>query len=124
MRSSAPAAALLLGWIGTPGAAAQDVRVDVWPQWGGPSRDFSVESDELADSWPEDGPPRLWKRPLGAGHSAIVSDGELIFTMYRPTLDAEEEAVIAMQATTGETVWEDRYAPWTHSSDDASGGPT
>lgn len=124
MRSSAPAAACLLGWIGTAGAAPQDARVDAWPQWGGPSRNFSVESDELADSWPEDGPPRLWKRPLGVGYASIVSDGELIFTMYRPTLDAEEEVVIAMEATTGETVWEDRYASTsTTPADSASSGP-
>ncbi len=88
----------------------QGARDDSWPQWGGPSRDFTVKSDKLADSWPEDGPPELWSRPLGSGYSAIISDGDLIFTMYRPAIDAEEEVVIAMRAATGETVWEDRYA--------------
>ncbi|MEM7201086.1 MAG: PQQ-binding-like beta-propeller repeat protein [Planctomycetota bacterium] len=112
MRSSTPAAALLLSWIGTACAASQDVRGDAWPQWGGPSRDFSIGSAELADRWPEDGPPRLWQRPLGDGYASIVSDGELLFTMYRPRLDDpgdQEEVVIAMQATTGATVWESRY---------------
>ena len=36
-----------------------------WPQWGGPSRNFVVESRALAVSWPAEGPKRLWQRPLG-----------------------------------------------------------
>src|SRR5947208_1566586 len=53
-----------------------------WPQWGGPNRDFKVDSPPLADTWPTDGPRKLWTRPLGEGFSGIVlSDGRL-FTMY------------------------------------------
>ena len=64
-----------------------------WPQWGGPSRDFTVKSDKLADTWPKDGPPRLWSRPLGDGYSSIISDGDLIFTMYRPDRTADFASV-------------------------------
>lgn len=110
MRSSALAATLLLSWLGMARAAAQDGRGSTWPQWGGPSRDFVVEVDELAVTWPEDGPRRLWKRPLGPGYAGVVSDGELLFTMCRSAHEAEVEVVIAMEAATGETVWEDRYA--------------
>lgn len=80
---------------------------DDWLQWGGPSRDFKSDATGLADSWPPGGPPRLWSRELGEGYSAIVLDGETLFTLYR---DGEAEAVIALDADTGNTLWEYRYA--------------
>ena len=52
-----------------------------WRRWGGPNGDFMTDSTGLAESWPETGPPELWSRPLGAGHTSIlVADGRL-FTM-------------------------------------------
>ena len=35
----------------TPGAALQAQ----WPQWGGPNRNFQIDTQGLADSWPDDG---------------------------------------------------------------------
>ena len=54
-----------------------------WTQWGGPTRDFQSSSTGLAESWPAGGPPVLWSRPLGTGHSSIVVDDGRLFTMYR-----------------------------------------
>lgn len=87
-----------------------------WHQWGGPGGDFLVDSSGLAESWPEAGPPELWSRPLGAGHASIlVADGRL-FTMYRESHGqgggspwTPREAVIALDASTGETLWEHAY---------------
>ena len=87
-----------------------------WLQWGGPNRNFIVNSIGLADKWPETGPPVIWSRPLGTGHSAILVDDGQLFTMYRAgngrakqgPWDAEE-AVIAMDAATGKTLWEHKY---------------
>ena len=84
-----------------------------WLRWGGPQGDFMTEVTGLADSWPESGPPEIWSRPLGAGHSAIlVADGRL-FTMYRVSHGqgggqpwTPSETVIAMDAATAETLWE------------------
>ena len=66
------------------GAPAQSgAQEGEWTQWGGPSGDFLAASTSLAEQWPEGGPPELWSRPLGAGHTAIlVADGRL-YTMYR-----------------------------------------
>lgn len=55
-----------------------------WPQWGGPNRDFISGATGLADVWPESGPPQIWRRPLGLGHSSIVAEEGRLFTMYRP----------------------------------------
>ncbi len=77
-----------------------------WPQWGGPSRNFVVDARELASSWPADGPRRLWQRPLGEGYSAIVTDGRTLYTLFR---DGTADVAIALDATTGATIWQTRY---------------
>lgn len=81
-------------------AFAQD-----WPQWGGVSRDFHVATKGLAATWPEGGPKRLWSRPLGEGHSAILAAGGVLYTMYGTGTD---DVVVALDAATGRTLWEQR----------------
>ncbi len=92
-----------------------------WPQWGGPRRNFTVETGGLASSWPASGPKKLWERALGEGHSSIAVDGGRLYTMYRPlgllsmVRRSQEETVVAIDAATGKTVWE-------HSFDSPTGG--
>jgi len=85
-----------------------------WPQWGGPTRDFHVDSGTVVRAWPENGPRILWRRPLGEGYSSILVDGDggTLVTMYRR---GDAEVVIALDAETGATRWEHVYqAPLTH----------
>jgi outer membrane protein assembly factor BamB len=77
-----------------------------WPQWGGPSRSFVTDAPPLATSWPEGVPRRLWQRPLGDGYSAIVSDGETLYTIYRAE---PQDVAIALDGATGRTKWESRF---------------
>lgn len=87
-----------------------------WRQWGGPHRDFIVEATGLAEKWPDGGPRVIWSRPLGTGHSSIVVDDGRLFTMYRAgngrarqgPWDAEE-VVVALDAKSGQTIWEHKY---------------
>jgi outer membrane protein assembly factor BamB len=76
-----------------------------WPQWGGPNRDFTTSDPGLAESWPNGGPRTIWRRPLGDGFSAIVSDGETLFTLYR---DGADDVIVSLDAATGRTRWETR----------------
>ena len=89
---------------------------NAWRRWGGPNGNFVVDTPALADSWPETGPPVIWSRPLGAGHSTIILGDGRLFTMYRVAYGEGGEApwdlnetVIAMDAVTGETIWEHSY---------------
>ncbi len=103
-------------------ASADPWAAGTWLQWGGPNRDFLIEASGLADKWPETGPPVLWSRPLGTGHSAIIADEGRLYTMYRAGNGKStggggraqgpfeaEEAVIALDAKTGQTIWEHKY---------------
>jgi outer membrane protein assembly factor BamB len=78
-----------------------------WPQWGGPTRDFTLPAAAGPREWPADGPRVLWRRPLGEGYSSIALSGDTLVTMYR---HGDDEIVAALDASTGETRWERRYA--------------
>jgi outer membrane protein assembly factor BamB len=77
-----------------------------WPQWGGPTRDFNVPDARLAASWPREGPRRVWSRELGDGFSAILADGERLYTMFRR---GNENVAVALDPATGKAVWEQSF---------------
>jgi outer membrane protein assembly factor BamB len=103
--------------LGSSGVLAQSTGdAGAWKQWGGPDRNFIVATTGLADKWPDAGPRVIWSRPLGTGHSSIVVDEDRLFTMYREGNGRArggpwnpEEAVIALDSKTGETIWEHKY---------------
>jgi len=110
MNRTAISALVLTVSLGTASAE------ESWRQWGGPDRNFIVEATGLATSWPESGPPVLWSRPLGTGHSSILVDDGRLYTMYRLGNGQDrhgpyeaEERVVALDASTGETLWEHEY---------------
>lgn len=89
-----------------------------------------VASTGLANIWPAAGPKRLWTRALGEGHSAILVENGRLYTMYRPlgvlaaVRRSQEEVVTALDAATGKTIWEYRYASPTAGADFSQGaGP-
>ena len=99
-----------------------------WRRWGGPQGDFTTDSTDLAESWPETGPPELWSRPLGAGHTSILVDEGRLFTMYRESHSegggepwTPREAVIALDAASGGTLWEYTYASKNQDFDQGAG---
>jgi outer membrane protein assembly factor BamB len=98
-----------------------------WPQFGGPSRDFQVETSGLAP-WGSVGPAKLWERDLGDGYSGIASDGGVLYTMYTPLAwmglsTRDEEVVVALDAASGKTLWEQKSAVEVRSSMNMEYGP-
>ena len=53
-----------------------------WPQWRGLHQDGISRETGLLASWPEGGPPELWRIRLGAGYSAVSVVGGKAYTMY------------------------------------------
>ncbi len=105
--------------IAGPAPEAPDVG---WPQWGGPARDFTVETTGLADKWPSSGPRQLWKREIGDGYSAIVAADGMLYTMCRNRADDQRELTIALDAATGKTVWRHEVKAPITTKDEGWGG--
>src|SRR6476661_5586018 len=90
-----------------------------WLQWGGPHRDFQI--DTKLPAWPDGGPKILWHRPLGEGYSGILAEEGVLYTMYRT---GSTEHVIAASAGTGKTIWEHSYnAPFRSDLPERGNGP-
>ncbi|MBN2577900.1 MAG: PQQ-binding-like beta-propeller repeat protein [Pirellulales bacterium] len=77
-----------------------------WPHLRGPNYDGSSTETELADRWPAEGPPLLWRRELGRGYSAFIAVGDRIYTQ---TQSLYAQSVVCLEADTGRTIWEQRY---------------
>jgi outer membrane protein assembly factor BamB len=125
---------LLLPAVLCATSASSQAPAPAWPQWGGPTRDFRAPAARLAARWPASGPKALWSRALGDGYSAVVTDGDALFTMYRPPkgllaamaskfTGSDPEAVIALDAATGRTRWEHVYEPAPHKGLNLEYGP-
>src|SRR5262245_3410250 len=90
---------LLAGGIAAPG--------DEWPQILGPARDGVYAGPELAGTWPEKGPPLVWKREVGEAHSGpAVSQGRVIVLHRR----GDEALVESLDAGSGKPQWTFRYS--------------
>src|SRR5262245_56881447 len=68
------AAALALAGMSSSATGQAQGRPENWHQWGGPQRNFNVQSAPIARTWPANGPRQLWRRALGEGYSSILVD--------------------------------------------------
>ncbi len=91
---------MMAGGVSVRGQSGQTAS---WTQWGGPNRNFQVQTSGLKSQWPSSGPPVLWKRTLGDGYSSPAVEGGTIYTMYGVS---GKEIATAISARTGKTIWE------------------
>jgi len=106
---------VMLAWGTTTHAQA-------WRQFGGPNGNFTVETKGLADSWPDDGPKKIWHRELGDGYGTILVDGDSLYTMYRI---GQDEFTVALDAGSGATLWEHKVpSPTTELMEQFGAGPS
>ena len=90
---------LLLSTLAAPLVAAD------WPQYRGPNSDGSTP-DKVAASWGA-GPKVLWKVPTGTGFSSFAVSGGKCFAIEGKAAGGKtDEVLIARDAATGKTVWE------------------
>lgn len=78
-----------------------------WTFVRGPTYDGHSAEINLADEWPNDGPPILWYRDLGQGYSAFVAQGRRVYTQAQ---SFGGQYVYCLDADTGKTLWRYRYA--------------
>ncbi len=90
-----------------------------WPQYRGADGQGIASEDDLIGAWSADGPAEAWRRPLGGGYSGIAVVGERVVTM---DADADGEALVTLDAGTGETVWRHGVGPFVE-AELGDGGP-
>ena len=74
-----------------------------WPQWRGQHRDNRSTETGLLKSWPDKGPPLVWRvNSLGDGIASLAISEKRIFTS---TTIGEAEYAVALDEDTGETLW-------------------
>ena len=82
-----------------------------WPNFRGPNWDGKSTEAGLLKSWPEQGPPLVWKvEGLGKGFSSVAITGGKIFTMG----DREDQQwVIVLDLATRKELWAAKVGkPW------------
>jgi outer membrane protein assembly factor BamB len=98
-------------------------RADDWPQWLGPKRDGVWRETGIIDTFPKDGPKKLWSVPVGTGYSGPAVAGGKVFVMDRvlaPGVKSPENAfgkpklkgterVLCLDEKTGRELWKHEY---------------
>ena len=77
-----------------------------WPQWRGANRDGAAAAFKEPKLWPE----RLtlkWKRDVGLGYAAPITVGDRVYLFTR---QEPNEVMRALDAATGNVIWETSYA--------------
>lgn len=77
-----------------------------WSSFLGPLQTGVSRETGLLTSWPEQGPPVLWKVPLGEGYAPPSVMGERTVVMHRLR---DREYVECLHTQTGESLWKYDY---------------
>ena len=77
-----------------------------WPQWRGPNRDGVVISFREPASWPES-LNQEWTVEVGSGYATPILVGDRIYMHARQD---EDEVMMALDAATGDVIWQTGYA--------------
>ncbi len=84
----------------------EDVQQSDWSFVRGSNYNGHSPEINIANHWPEEGPPVLWTRELGQGYSAFVAVGDRVYTQGQ-TLG--RQYVYCLDADSGETIWSHKY---------------
>jgi len=91
-----------------------------WPQFLGPTRNAVYSGTPLANSWPSEGPPVVWRAAVGEGYSSpVISDGRLILA-HRV---GDELLVSCYAMLTGQTNWSSRFPMKFRDGEGGDSGP-
>jgi outer membrane protein assembly factor BamB len=81
-------------------------RAQDWPQFLGPTRNGVYPGNDLAETWPKEGPPVVWQKKVGEGFSGLVVALDKLILFHR--ID-DKETVECLEAKTGKAIWSFDY---------------
>ncbi|MEM6916177.1 MAG: PQQ-binding-like beta-propeller repeat protein [Verrucomicrobiota bacterium] len=86
-----------------PAATHSGSSAGEWPNFRGPNFDGISTDTGLLDSWPEEGPEKLWVyEDAGMGYSGVAISGGKLFTIGTR---GDELTVVCVDISNGEEVW-------------------
>jgi outer membrane protein assembly factor BamB len=86
--------------------AASIARAEEWPKWLGPEGTGVSKETDLAESWSESGPKKLWEHTVGIGYSSPVGvDGKI----YMFAQEGAKDTLHCFEADSGKVVWTQSY---------------
>ncbi|MFM7520409.1 MAG: PQQ-binding-like beta-propeller repeat protein [Planctomycetota bacterium] len=93
-------------------------RGDDWPTFRGPARSGVATCGGLLQSWPEGGPPLVWKTTgAGRGYASPAIAGDRIYTLgdgLSTTPGDADEYLTCFERATGKALWRTKTGkPWT-----------
>jgi outer membrane protein assembly factor BamB len=98
--------------------AAAHASRNYWTNFRGPNRDGSYEEMEVTTAWPAQGPPLLWKQPIGLGFASFVVADKRAYTIEQRR---GKETVAAYDVDSGRELW---TQGWNSEYNDSTGdGP-
>jgi len=112
---------LLLSFSFLTAIAGSQLRAEDWPQWLGPQRDSVWRETGIADSFPAEGPPELWRHEVGYGYAGPAVAQERVFVADFLTGDIPypsagrrdrltgTERVLCLAADDGRLLWKHEY---------------
>ena len=77
-----------------------------WPSFRGSTRDGKLLGLTINEDWKASPPKLVWKTQIGPGWSSFSVAGDRLFTQEQR---GEKEAVVCLDAKTGQAVWEYEY---------------
>jgi outer membrane protein assembly factor BamB len=83
-------------------AAAPRAAAAYWTDFRGPNRDGVYRELPILASWPEAGPPLLWRQPIGGGYASFVVAEGRAFTIEQRR---SNEVVAAYDMQSGRELW-------------------
>ncbi len=110
----------LLAWLIALVVQPAGATAGEWPTFRGTDRTAVSKETNLLQSWPEDGPPLVWKcEGTGRGYTSLAIQGQRIYLLGDGVADVDDqdEYLLCHDRETGKRVWATRLGPpWTSGS--------
>jgi outer membrane protein assembly factor BamB len=98
-------------------ATAAATRAADWPTFRGPGRSAVAPDTDLLETWPEEGPPLVWRTAgAGRGYAGPAIAGDRIYTLGDglSTAPDQDEYLSCFDRATGRQLWRTKTGqPWT-----------
>lgn len=91
-----------------------------WPSIYGPNHNSISNESGLVTTWSEEGPPVLWRRPVGEGFGSVISVDSRVLLMGRY---GDQETIECLDAETGQPIWDHSYSTSCQCTYEYSTGP-